>query len=430
MPDRHIAPPIHPIGHLELPAPDILHLDNGIPVYVTNLGTQEVSRLEVLFHAGRPFEEHQLAARATIALLKEGTDQHDSAAIAETLDYYGASLHLPYSMDTSSIVLYSLVRHFEAVLPIFAEMITTPTFPEPELRSFVERNQHVLLEDLVKPDVVAYRTITEKIFGAEHPYGYNSYPATYAQLEREHLVKHFTRCYSADNCLIFLSGKIHPQVITTLNRYLGQLPGRGRVTPKDMTVQQPLSGRQLIRQDNTVQTSIRIGRRMFNRRHPDYQGMYVLNTILGGYFGSRLMDNIREERGYTYSIYSSLDAMCHDGSMYVGTEVGNDFVADTLAQIYHEMQNLIDEPVGADELSMVQNYLMGNFMAMLDGPFNVSEVIRTLVVDDLPLTFFANLIETVGTIDRIQLQELAAKYLQPAQQWEVSVGMSPQETRA
>lgn len=424
MPDRHTAPPIYPIDRLELPLPEIVHLDNGIPVYITNMGTQEVSRLEVIFRAGRPYEQKKLAGRATVALLKEGTRHHDSAAIAETLDYYGASLHSPFSMDTSNLVLYSLIRHLDSVLPLFAEIISAPVFPEQELRSFVERNRRALIEDLSKTDVVAYRTVTEKMFGQDHPYGYNSFPETYADLQRSDLEKHFGQCYSADNCLIFLSGKIRPGVIPILNQHFGQLPRSQPPALRDMQVQQPLSGRYHIDHPHAVQTAIRIGRRLFNRHHEDYKGMYVLNTILGGYFGSRLMTNIREDKGYTYNIYSSMDTMRWDGSFYVGTEVSNGFVQDTLAQIYREMQDLIDRPVEDDELDMVRSYLMGNFLSMLDGPFNVSELIRTLVIDELPFSFFDELIETVRTIDRMQLQELAARYLQREQQWEIAVGAS------
>ena len=151
-------------------------------------------------------------------------------------------------------------------------------------------------------------------------------------------------------------------------------------------------------------------------------GFFVLNTILGGYFGSRLMANIREDKGYTYNIYSSMDAMRSDGAFYIGTEVGNEFVGDTMEQIRLELQSLIDEPVSEEELTMVRNYLMGNFLSMLDGPFNVGEVVRTLVGDDLPFSFFSELVERVNTIQADTLQELAARYLRPDDQWEVIVG--------
>ena len=173
---------------------------------------------------------------------------------------------------------------------------------------------------------------------------------------------------------------------------------------------------------NTHQSSIRIGRKLFSRHHPDYKGLFVLNTILGGYFGSRLMANLREEKGYTYNIHSSLDAMRYDGYFYIGTEVGTQHTSATLEQIYLEMQKLQDTPISTDELEMVRNYLMGNFLTMLDGPFNVSEVAKTLVSDHIPLSFFESLVRTVQEIQAEELQLLAQKYLNKEEMWEVIVG--------
>jgi predicted Zn-dependent peptidase len=189
-----------------------------------------------------------------------------------------------------------------------------------------------------------------------------------------------------------------------------------------MDVTAPPSGNCHIPHPESVQTAIRIGRRLFSRHHPDYAGFFVLNTILGGYFGSRLMTNIREDKGYTYNIYSSLDVMRHDGAFYIGTEVGNEFVGDTLKQIRLELRSLIENPVSEEELTMVRNYLMGNFLSMVDGPFNVGEVVRTMVGDELPFSFFSELVESVNTIKAETLQRLAEQYLQPEDQWEVVVG--------
>lgn len=422
MPDRSQSPIIHNIGQLVLPLPELVHLDNGIPVYVTNMGTQDVIRLEIVYRSGRPYEQKRLASRATASMLKEGTFQHDAAAIAETLDFFGASFNQPFNLDTGNMVLYSLSRHFESVLPLFTEMLERPVFPENELQSFVKRNQKALKTDLAKTDVVAYRTVTEKVFGEEHPYGYNSTLATYEALERKDLLEHFECCYGIDNCMVFISGRITDAVIKALNKNIGQLERTGKPTACSMKVKAPGKGSCYIPHPNSVQTAIRIGRRLFSRHHPDYAGFFVLNTILGGYFGSRLMTNIREDKGYTYNIYSSLDVMRHDGAFYIGTEVGNEFVGDTLKQIRLEMESLVEKPVADQELTMVRNYLMGNFLSMLDGPFNVSELVRTLVDDELPFTFFSDLVENVNSINAETLQRLAAAYLQPDDQWEVIVG--------
>lgn len=421
--DRTQSPFINPIHHLKLPPVAYYTLDNGIPLYVVNMGTQEVLKVEIVFNSGRPYEQKKLAARATASMLKEGTKNFTSAAIAEKIDFYGAGLSTPFNIDTSNITLFSLTKHFEKVLPILAEMLQCPIFPQQELDTFIQVNQQSLQIDLTKNDTIAYRTVTELIFGANHPYGYNSFPETYGELHRDDLVRHFERCYTAGNCTIFLSGKIESDTIELLNKYLSTAILKGNLIEPNRVEgnkQQPQPVR--VKLPDTIQMAIRIGRKLFNRHHPDYAGMYVLNTVLGGYFGSRLMENIREEKGYTYNIYSVLDTMNFDGCFYISTEVGNEFVNQTIAEIYKEMQCLREEIVEAPELEMVRNYLLGNFLTMLDGPFNVSDVVKTLVTENLPLSFFEELVKKIQSIDSETLRSLAQQYLNPKDYWEVIVG--------
>ncbi len=420
--NRKLAPPVHPIQNLRLPRPVIHTLDNGVQVYETSMGTQDVVRLEIVFYAGRPQERKPLVSRATLGLLREGAGPYNAAEIAEILDYYGSSLSTPFNMDSGNLVLYSLSHHLDKVLPLLVAMLETPVFPAEELDAFIQRNLILLAEDLSKPDVVAYRQITELIFGANHPYGYNSWPETYTQLKRDDLVEHFNRLYTCDNCEIFISGKIDAAIIASLNRSIGAWNRRGKVPPYVPPPIDTKPEKQRLAKPSGVQTAIRIGRRLFQRSHPDYCGMFVLNTMLGGYFGSRLMANIREEKGYTYNIYSTLDTMRYDGCFYIGTEVGNEFVADTLQQIYKEIELMRTQPADADEMEMVRNYLMGSLLTMLDGPFNVGEVVRTMVAEDAPFHFFEDLVATVESITAEQLQELANRYLQPDDLWEVIVG--------
>lgn len=420
--NRKEGPAIRTIENLTLPDVHCRYLDNGIPVYDLRMGTQEVVKLEIAFFAGRPYERKKLVSRATGALLKEGTLHRSGVELTEQIDFYGSTISMPFNLDTSNIVLYSLVKYFEPLLALISEMITEPVFPEKELKAFVQRNQQRLKIDLSKNDVVAYRKITECIFGEDHPYGYNSYPETYATLERADLLEHYQRLFCAGNCIIFISGKTSDDLIRLLNKYLGKTLRIGeRATYKAPVVDRPVD-RLHIPHPDTVQTAIRIGCRTFTKQHPDFNGLYVLTTILGGYFGSRLMANIREDKGYTYNIYATLDSMRYDGYFYIGTEVGNEFVESTLREIYHEMQLLREELVSEEEMEMLRNYLMGNFLAMLDGPFNISEVLRTMVLESTPFEAFGQMIETVNSIQPEQLRELARKYLHRDNMWEVVVG--------
>lgn len=399
-----------------------MHLDGGTPVYISSLGTQEVIRLEVVFFAGRAYEKKPLVARAVSSLLKEGTRNYTAAEIAETIDFYGGTLSLPFNMDTSSLVLYSLNKHFSATLPLVRDLLTAPVFAEEDLDAYIRRNKRRLSVDLAKNDTVAYRLITEQLFGRSHPYGYNSTMATYSALRAEDLKHHHKRLYNANNCIIFISGKVTQQVLDQLNQALGGALPAGEQPRPALSVVDTAPQATVEHRPDTLQSAVRIGRRAFSRQHEDFYGLYVLNTILGGYFGSRLMANIREEKGYTYNIYSMLETMRYEGSLLIGTEVSPEYVAPTLREIELEMKQLREEPVGEEELKMVKNFLLGNFLTMLDGPFNVSEVVRTLVADGLPLRAFDDLVATVENIEAPALQALAQKYLNKEDMWQVVVG--------
>ena len=421
--NRSKTPKIYPILNLELPEPDLYYLDNGIPVYQVDLGTQEVCKIELVFPAGRAFESKRLAGRATTSLLKEGTRSFSAADLAETLDFYGATLQTPSNLDTSSIVLYTLNRCLEDVLPLLRSIIAEPVFSEQELQSFVKRNQQRLLVDLTKVDMMSFRQITESMFGPDHAYGFNSTLEMYADLTRADLLEHYQRLFTADNCRIFVSGKVPGNMKNLLNHYLGSGLHRGTVKPDLGLLRSETPGKVHVKMPDTVQSSVRIGCRLFNRQHADYTAMYVLNTVLGGYFGSRLMANIREEKGYTYNISSSIDTLLFDGYFCVGTEVGNEFVTPAIQEIYREMAILQEELIDDDELEMVRNYLLGNILTSLDGPFNVAEVIKSQIVDELSIAQFAESVEIIREIDATTLRNLARQYFNRESMWEIVAGV-------
>jgi len=420
---KRAAPAIQPVRNLVLPLPKEVRLDNGIRVFAMNFPGQEILKVEAVFQAGRPEEVKRLVSRATARLVREGTRARTGAEIAEHLDFYGGSLSIPTNLDAAVFSLFSLRKYADELIPVFAEVLHEPIFPVDELETYKRNSLQELLVDLDKEEVLAYRKITEFIFGETHPYGYNSSPEDYAALTPDDLSAFFNRWYVPANCQLFVSGQVDEAVLGLLNRYfgqsqkkgagaLGQLPHFPATRPQTVYVPHP----------GSLQTAVKIGRRLFARNHPDYNGVFVLNTILGGYFGSRLMMNVREKRGYTYNIYSTADAMLHDGCFYIATEVHTGKVAAAVKQIFAEMKNLCDQPVSESELDMVRNYLLGMLLNGLDGPLNISDVVRSLVADGLPFDAFDDLVRTIRTITPEQVQDLARRYLSPGDFWVVTVG--------
>lgn len=421
--NRKIAPKIYSVEEINLPKPAITHLDNGIPVYVINMGKIDAVRIEIIFNAGRPFEHKPTVARATAALLKEGTKSHQSSEIAEFFDFYGGSIGTPIGMDTSSVVIYSLNKYLDKLLPLFAEIVWHPTFPEKELETFVDNCIQDLQVELSKNEVVAFRQLTEALFGKEHPYGYNSKKENYKSLTTSDLVNHHSSYFHAANASIVISGIVAPDTLASINHFFGQHTGLPKVEPSLLVKDNAKPSKIYIVNSDSTQTAIAIGTRLFNRTHPDYVGMFILNTILGGYFGSRLMNNIREDKGYTYNIASSLEVSAFDGYIYISTEVGNEFTTLTLEEIYAEIAILQTELVSDDELQMVKNYILGNMLNLLDGPFNVAEVYKTYIAENIDVTHFDFFVKEVRAITATQIRALAQQYLKKDTLYEVIVGV-------
>jgi zinc protease len=279
---------------------------------------------------------------------------------------------------------------------------------------------------LSKNDVLAYRKITAMIFGEQTAYGYNSVPDDYRTITTADCRRFHGDYYTADRMSLFISGYFDDATLRLLNQYLGQIPASQKILPtidplSISTKNAPHHVR--LPHPDSMQTAIRIGRHFGNRHHEDYNGFFMLNTIFGGYFGSRLMSNIREDKGFTYNINSSIDTMHHDGYFYIGSEVGNDVVDKTVAEIYKEMEILKNDLVPDEELAMVKNYLLGNMLNMVDGAFPVGDVVRTFITEGLPFEAWDSFIDKIRTIQAPEIREMAQRYFQKDDFFEVIIGM-------
>ena len=404
-------PKIKDFKPVDFPDYDEIRLDNGIPVYILKSTGYEVIKMEISFRAGRIFESHQGVARACAYQLKEGSTHFDSARMAEETDFYGASISSTASMDFARIELYTLKKYFGTLMPMIDDMIHSPLFDEKELSNYRQRNIQHLQIDLAKNDVLSYRLFTEALFGKQHPYGYNSEKETYENLTPTLLRQHFDAHIFRNINSIILAGGIDDAILNYLNESFGQellketVPNRRFDVNPDKQLYLHRDGPQ------KYQASLRTGRRLFDRNHPDYPSIYVLNTLLGGFFGSRLMKNIREDKGLTYDIYSTVDMLLLDGFLMIGAEVDNENVALTLEEIRREFEILRKTPIEEGELTLVKNYINGNLLNLMNGPFNSIELMRLIAIYQQDKAFFEYFMKQIHQIDAGKLQHMAEKYL-------------------
>ena len=417
------APTIHQISTFRLPEYDEIKLKNNIPVYILQAPEPDVVRMDIVFDAGRLHEKSRAIAKTTSILIREGTEMMNSAEIAKTLDYYGASLTSDASMDTATIQIHCMGKYFREILGIVEDILKTPVFPEEELAKFKSRIVEKLEVELSKNEVLAYRHFTEKMFGENHPYGYNTMPEDYRAVTGRQLVEHYKNNFTADKCKIFITGNIDKTKIELIDNALGNIQSNSNDEKNAKhNPPQEILGVSKYKTERVHQTAIRIGRRLFTRTHKDYAGMYLLNTILGGYFGSRLSANIREDKGYTYGIYSTIDMMLRDGYFMISTDTGSQYLENTLSEIYKEIRILQTEKISDGELQLVKNYIKGNFLSLINGNLNSLNIIKTVELAGLERNFYTKFVEEIGNIDAIRLMQLANEYLNKEDFIEIQVG--------
>jgi predicted Zn-dependent peptidase len=398
-------------------------LDNGVEVYAYEGGSQEVLLVDMVFDAGNTYEEKNWVAAATNFLLKNGTSTKSSFEITDAFEFYGAHLNRTCTNETATVTLHCLTKHFEEVIPLMGEIISQATFPEKEIAILKQNQIQRLLLNLKKGDFIANRLIDEYLFGFEHPYGKYSVEQDYKNINREDLVAFYDKYYKQGKCVIFIAGKFPSNIEALLNKHIGQLALnkkeiKEQIHPIVSATQKKYS---IVNDAASVQGSIRLARPFPNRHHPDFPAAQVLNNIFGGFFGSRLMSNIREDKGYTYGIHSYLQNYKHAGAWMVSTDAGKDVCKATIEEVYKEMKKLRETLVEPDELKLVKNYMLGALLGDLDGPFQIISRWKSYLLNDLTADYFYNTIKVVREVQPEQILALANTYLKEEDFYELVV---------
>jgi len=423
--NRTIAPVIKDATefNLKLKPYEKYVLDNGVEVYAVNAGTQEVMSVELVFSAGNWFEQQNNIAAATNFLIKNGTKNKTAFQLNEHFDYYGSHLTRGCYNETANIVLHCINRHLATHLPVVAELITDAIYPQHELDIYRQNMKQRLTVNLKKCDFVAGRLIDEYVFGKNHPYGVYSNKEDYDALQQEQLQAYYKQYYTEGKCIIFAAGLLPADFAQQLNSTIGQLPLNKKEMPgivHPLTPAEQMKYR-ITNDANGVQGAIRLAQPFPNRHHPDFQKVQVLNTLFGGFFGSRLMSNIREDKGYTYGIHSYILNHISTTAWMISTEAGRDVCEATITEVYNEMRDLREELVDEEELQLVKNYLIGTILGDLDGPFHIIGRWKNLILNGLDENYFYNSVNIIKTISAKELQDLANKYLQPEKFYELVV---------
>ncbi|WP_431295020.1 M16 family metallopeptidase [Pedobacter sp. P26] len=378
-------------------------------------------RIEFIFENVNWKLEKPLQAIAVSALINNGTNKLTSKEIAEQIDFYGAFFQTEYVQDQSSVTLYTLNKHLKSVLPIVKDVLSESQFPQQELDIYIQNQKQKLQVNLKKNDILARKEFAHALFG-DTAYGVNIQAEHYDALKREDLIEYFKAAYAPNNCTIIVSGKFDEASFNLLNDTFGKGWEKSDAVKNSFDFAATAKQNIYTEKPEALQSAIRIGQLAINRKHKDFSGLQILNTVLGGYFGSRLMNNIREDKGYTYGIGSGISSLQQAGYLFISTEVGADVCAAALTEIYKEIELLKNELIGEEELSLVRNYMLGSMLGSLENVFSHADKFKNIYFSGLDYDYYTRYIEKVKTVSAEELLALANKYLNTENFTEVVIG--------
>lgn len=400
--------------------PKTLRLANSIEVFVMEGTGQELCRLDMVFEAGSKVQDKALQAGMCNAMLFEGTANKKEEEIHESLDFYGAYTQSDINSDRAVVSLYTLNKYFNKVLPIFIDAIRNANFPEDEFKVILAQKKQSFIINSEKVEFKARNTFFNTLFD-DHPYGLSASIKDFENILPEDLVNFHDAYYKKAAMKVYIAGMMPKNGEATLNKYIGNWKFKKSASVQEYS-SKVKNDKIYIAKEGALQSAIRIGRVCFNSQHRDYHQLKFLSVVLGGYFGSRLMSNIREDKGLTYGIGAICVHQEESGYFSISTEVKGEGTQLAIKEIYYELRRLREELIPDEELSLVKNYIMGQILNSADGPFAQASLLKNMHVQGVGFEFYESYKMILDNIDAEALKDLANKYLKEEDLCEIVVG--------
>ena len=345
---------------------------SGTPLYVLRNSDQGVVRVSFVFRAGTSYQSVPFSASAVVDTLTEGTERFSGREIAERLDFVGSYFDANIDRDWAVITFCSLGKFSGETMEIAEQVVLHPTFPEREIAVYCHKRKEQLDVQRSKPDHLSRELFGQAIFGTDHPYGITSPSECYDNLTPEILRSFYQGHYTANNCFAVLCGDVSEADVERTLGILGGLP-KGDELLRHIPEPDPVEYAKW-HFPGAVQSSLKVGLPLFSRSHEDFISMQVLATAMGGYFGSRLMQNLRERNGLTYGAYAAMINLDRSGYFVMSAEVAGEATDRAIAEIMNEVERITTKPLHYKELEVVKKIIFGDVMRIFDGPFGVADV--------------------------------------------------------
>lgn len=412
--DRKIMPEIQQIEKIDFIKAQTKFLKNGLPLYYINGGTQDVLKIDFIFEAGTWFQKSKFVASLCNSMLEDGSQNFTASDIADRFDFYGAYIQLMADQNYGYVSIVTLGKYLDKILEISEDIIKRSVFPEHELEVLIAKNKQKFMLENEKVRTLCQKKFTQILFGENHPYAITNKIEDFDQVNRDQILEFYKSYYHSGNCRIIVAGLVTKEVLEQFENFFGNndWSSEAILKPEYDIFPDPVKFHH-VEKLNGMQSAVRMGKMWVPKTHPDYHSLSILATIFGGYFGSRLMANIREEKGLTYGIGSFILSLKHASYLVISSEVGNENVEALLNEIKVEMYRLQNEPVSENEIETVKSYLLGEFLRDFDGPFALSGSFKSINDFDLDYSFYDNYLDALKNISSEEILRLAKEYLEP-----------------
>lgn len=413
--DRTTPPPTYPSGHISIPEQAIEILPNGVTLHMLDQGTQEVNRLAIYWQGGGSESQSPSLPGIMAELLREGSSTSSGARIAEKLDYNGAWLRSRAGEHFTKLELTSLNSRTEHVLPVLLEIISSPSFPNNSFDVIKQKAVNRRRLSMSKVSFLSETACTKLIAGEGHPHSKLELPEQIEEISSVQITDSYRRILTADRCHAFLSGKITVRIKDIVTDMLLRLPVRQKAVNLDIRPYSP-SGQSeiIIDRPEAVQSAVTIGIPAIDRSHPDYNNLRLTIMALGGYFGSRLMANIREEKGYTYGISSSLMGTMEGGYIIISAQCDNRYVRPLISEVKKELTDLASRPMDNEELRRLTLHASSALATTLDTPFSMMDYYETRHILHTPDDYFEAQLSAISSLSPETVTTMASRYLDPS----------------
>ncbi len=425
--DRTTPPATRPFERLSIPAEVVEEMPGGVTLHLIDNGSLPANRICVMWNYGTSQSAlNGCAATAEFIpeLIREGSKNIDGATLAETIDFNGAWLRARAADHHSLIDLISLNRTTPQLLDILADIFNNAVLPENAFEALRIKTAHSRGLQLSKVSTLAQEAATKLIVGNSHPYLQPDSVEQIASISYQDVVKAYNLGTKHSKINIYIGGRIDEALLKAVRTFSANL----RPTLADdfkfeiADMQSEPTQWQRIEVEHSLQNALSASIPTITRNHPDYINLRLTVIALGGYFGSRLMSNIREEKGLTYGISSVLMGMREGAHAQINAQFATGHSQEVIDEVRHELQVLATEPMCDEELTRLKRFVTSNLASTLDSPFAIMDYYQNQALVGTPDDYFDAQFRCINSLNAETIMRMASQYLNPDEMRIVTAG--------